>query len=146
MPQLLAEANNEVYVKQENEDFMTILSGALGQKKRIYIHIGKVLDTEIDAIVAENDNVNKQIQALAQAIDDSILNSYKLWPTNYIAYDILNETDKYSNQYTPDEKAVFVRRLEQRIDATNPVAWQGILAMYANPVVNKMKYSHELKD
>ncbi len=146
MPQLLAEANNEVYVKQENEDFMTILSGALGQKKRIFIHIGKVLDTEIDTIVAENDNVNKQIQALAQAIDDSILSSYKLWPTNYIAYDILNETDKYSCQYTEDEKAVFVRRLEKRIDASNPIAWQGILAMYANPVVNKLKYTHELKD
>ncbi|WP_278034271.1 1-acyl-sn-glycerol-3-phosphate acyltransferase [Flavobacterium nitratireducens] len=146
MPQLLAEANNEVYVKQENEDFMTILSGALGQKKRIYIHIGKVLDTEIDAIVAENDNVNKQIQALAQVIDDSILTSYKLWPTNYIAYDILNNTDKYSNQYTEDEKAVFVRRLEKRIDASNPIAFQGILAMYANPVVNKLKYTHELKD
>lgn len=146
MPQLLAEANNEVYVKQENEDFMTILSGALGPKKRIFIHIGKVLDTEIDAIVAENDNVNKQIQALAQAIDDSILTSYKLWPTNYIAYDILNNTDKYSNQYTEDEKAVFVRRLEKRIDASNPIAFQGILAMYANPVVNKLKYTHELKD
>lgn len=146
MPQLLAEANNEVYVKQENEDFMTILSGAMGQKKRIYIHIGKVLDTEIDAIVAENDNVNKQIQALAQAIDDSILSSYKLWPTNYIAYDILNNTDKYSNQYSEDEKAVFVRRLEKRIDASNPIAFQGILAMYANPVVNKLKYTHELKD
>ena len=146
MPQLLAEANNEVYVKQETEDFMTILSGALGQKKRIYIHIGKVLDTEIDAIVAENDNVNKQIQALAQAIDDSILSSYKLWPTNYIAYDILNNTDKYSNQYSEDEKAVFVRRLEKRIDASNPIAFQGILAMYANPVVNKLKYTHELKD
>ncbi len=146
MPQLLAEANNEVYVKQENEDFMTILSGAMGQKKRIYIHIGKVLDTEIDAIVAENDNVNKQIQALAQAIDDSILTSYKLWPTNYIAYDILNNTDKYSNQYSEDEKAVFVRRLEKRIDASNPIAFQGILAMYANPVVNKLKYTHELKD
>lgn len=146
MPQLLAEANNEVYVKEENEDFMTILSGALGQKKRIFIHIGKVLDTEIDAIVAENDNVNKQIQALAQAIDDSILSSYKLWPTNYIAYDILNETDKYKDQYTEDEKAIFVRRLEKRIDASNPIAWQGILAMYANPVVNKLKYTHELKD
>jgi hypothetical protein len=33
MPQLMAEANNEVYVKEKNEDFMTILSGALGQKK-----------------------------------------------------------------------------------------------------------------
>lgn len=146
MPQLLAEANNEVYVKEENEDFMTILSGALGQKKRIFIHIGKVLDTEIDAIVAENDNVNKQIQALAQAIDDSILSSYKLWPTNYIAYDILNATDKYSCEYTKEEKAIFERRLEKRIDASNPIAWQGILAMYANPVVNKLKYTHELKD
>jgi hypothetical protein len=54
MPQLIA-ANNEVYVKEKNEDFMTILSGALGQKKRIHIHVGKVLDTEIDAIITEND-------------------------------------------------------------------------------------------
>lgn len=146
MPQLLAEANNEVYVKEENEDFMTILSGALGPKKRIFIHIGKVLDTEIDAIVAENDNVNKQIQGLAQAIDDSILKSYKLWPTNYIAYDILNNSNTYSDLYTENEKAVFERRLEKRIDAENPIALQGILAMYANPVVNKMKYAHELKD
>lgn len=146
MPQLLAEANNEVYVKEENEDFMTILSGALGPKKRIFIHIGKVLDTEIDVIKAENDNINKQIQALAQAIDDSILKSYKLWPTNYIAYDILHKTDKYSHLYTENEKAVFERRLEKRIDAENPIALQGILAMYANPVVNKLKYAHELKD
>jgi hypothetical protein len=32
MPQLMAEANNEVYVKEKNEDFMTILSGALAKK------------------------------------------------------------------------------------------------------------------
>ncbi len=146
VPQLLAEANNEVYVKQENEDFMNIMSGVLGQKKRIFIHIGKVLDTEIDTIVAENDNVNKQVQALAQAIDDSILSSYKLWPTNYIAYDILNKTDQYSLKYTQEEKDVFLHRLEERIDTKNPIEWNGILAMYANPVVNKLKYTHELKD
>jgi hypothetical protein len=41
---------------------MTILSGALGQKKRcIHIHVGKVLDTEIDAIKADNDSSNKQV-------------------------------------------------------------------------------------
>lgn len=144
MPQLIAEANNEVYVKEENEDFMTILSGALGQKKRIYIHIGKVLDTEIDAIVAENDNVNKQIQALAQAIDDSVLRYYKLWPTNYIAYDILHKTNVYASHYTEEEKVLFERRLEMRIDKSNPVALQGFLCMYANPVVNKSKYQNVL--
>jgi 1-acyl-sn-glycerol-3-phosphate acyltransferase len=140
MPQLMAEANNEVYVKEKNEDFMNILSGAMGQKKRIHIHVGKVLDTEIDTIITENDNTNKQILALAQVIDDSILSNYNLWPTNYIAYDIVNKTNAYSHLYTENEKSLFERRLEMRIDGENPVAKQGFLAMYANPVVNKLKY------
>jgi 1-acyl-sn-glycerol-3-phosphate acyltransferase len=145
MPQLLAEANNEVYVKKENEDFMNILSGALGQKKRINIHIGDVLDSKIDQIVQENDNVNKQIQALAQAIDDSILSNYKLWPPNYIAYDIINNTNTYTHFYTQDEKGLFEQRLEKSIDKENPIAYRRFLDMYANPVVNSLKYTSEYK-
>nr|WP_315210971.1 1-acyl-sn-glycerol-3-phosphate acyltransferase [uncultured Flavobacterium sp.] len=140
MPQLMAEANNEVYVKEKNEDFMTILSGALGQKKRIHIHVGKVLDTEIEAIKTENDSSNKQIVALAQVIDDAILSNYKLWPTNFIAFDIVNKTSRYAHLYTENEKSLFERRLEMRIDHDNPVALDGFLAMYANPVFNKLKY------
>ncbi|WP_343705236.1 1-acyl-sn-glycerol-3-phosphate acyltransferase [Flavobacterium sp.] len=140
MPQLMAEANNEVYIKDKNEDFMTILSGIMGTKKRIHISVGDVLDKEIDQIVAENDNVNKQVQALAQTIDDVILTNYQLWPTNFIAYDILNETDKFAHKYKESEKQLFERRLEMRIGSDNPVTRQGFLAMYANPVVNKLKY------
>ena len=142
MPQLKAEANNEIYIKEKNEDFMTLLSGIMGQKKHIHIHVGDVLDSELDLIHSEFDNANKQIQALAQPINDSILTSYKLWPTNYIAYDLLHGTNTYSNQYTDIEKAVFARRLEKRIDAQSEFEVQGILAMYANPVVNKRKYEH----
>ena len=140
MPQLMAEANNEVYVKDKNEDFMNIISGIMGTKKRIHISVGDVLDSEIDQIVAENDNVNKQVQALAQTIDDIILKNYQLWPTNFIAYDILNETDKFAHKYKESEKQLFERRLEMRIGSDNPVTRQGFLAMYANPVVNKLKY------
>lgn len=142
MPQLKAEANNEIYIKEKNEDFMTLLSGIMGQKKRIHIHVGDVLDAELDGIKVEFDNSNKQIQALAQAIDDSILTTYKLWPTNYIAHDLLHGTTTYASQYTDIEKAVFERRLEKRIDAQSEFEVQGILAMYANPVVNKRKYEH----
>lgn len=142
MPQLLAEANNEVYVKSKNEDFNTIMSGVMGQKKHIHLHIGKVLDTEIDRIVAENDSSNKQIQALAQEIDDAILSNYKLWPTNFIAYDIVNKSNAFSHLYTESEKSLFERRLEMRIGTDNPVALDGFLAMYANPVVNKLKYTN----
>lgn len=144
MPQLMAEANNEIYIKEKNEDFMTLLSGIIGQKKHIHIHVGKVLDTEIDTIASEHENGNKQIQALAQVIDDSILSSYKLWPTNYIAYDILNNTNTFSDKYTESEKSLFERRLEMKIDQTNAVELQGFLAMYANPVVNKLKYHNAI--
>ncbi|MBE0390285.1 glycerol-3-phosphate O-acyltransferase [Flavobacterium sp. 7E] len=145
IPQLMAESKNEVYVKEKNEDFMTLLSGILGQKKKIHIHVGDVLDKELDEIKGEFDNANKQIQALAQVIDHSILKNYKLWPTNYIAYDIVNKTNEFAHLYTENEKSLFERRLEMRIDAENPVALQGILDMYANPVFNKLKYKDESK-
>lgn len=142
MPQLMAKANNEVYIKEKNEDFMTLLSGVMGQKKRIHIHICDILDRELDVIAAENDNSNKQIQTLAQTIDDSILSSYKLWPTNYIAYDILYKTNQFANFYTENEKQLFERRLEIKIDQSNPIALEGFLNMYANPVVNKLRYQN----
>ena len=140
MPQLMAEAKAETYVKEKNEDFVTLLSGIIGQKKRIHIHVGDVLDHELDQIAVETNNANKQVQALAQVIDDSILQSYKLWPTNYIAYDLLFKTDKYKSQYTQDEKSLFERRLELKIDCSNAIMMEGFLNMYANPVVNKTKY------
>jgi len=142
MPQLIAEANDEIYIKEKNEDFITLLSGIIGQKKRIHIHIGDVLASELDKIAEESDNVKQQIQALAQAIDDSILQSYKLWPTNYIAYDLLNKTNEYSSFYTENEKQLFERRLEMRIDENNPQMVESFLSMYANPVVNKSKYQN----
>ena len=84
------------------------------------------------------------IQALAQVIDDSILQSYKLWPTNYIAYDILNQSDFYKDFYTENEKSLFERRLEMRIDENHPIQRAGFLAMYANPVLNKSKYENAI--
>lgn len=144
IPQLMAEANKEIYIKEKNEDFMTLMSGIMGQKKRIHIHVGKVLNEELDLIKNEFDNSNKQIQALAQTIDDSILQSYKLWPTNYIAYDILHQTEMYQHLYTENEKSLFERRLEMRIDENSAIQRDGFLAMYANPVVNKLKYANVL--
>ncbi len=144
MPQLLAEAKQEIYIKEKNEDFINLMSGVMGQKKRIHIHVGDVLDKELDIIKELHENSNKQIQALAQIIDDSILSNYKLWPTNYIAYDILNKTTTYQHLYTENEKSLFERRLEMRIDYSNPLALQGFLSMYANPVVNKLKYENAI--
>lgn len=140
MPQLMAQSRNESYVKEKNEDFNSMLSGVLGQKKRIHLHAGKVLDGELDLLDSQFDNKNKWLQAVAQLIDQSIIKNYKLWPTNYIAFDLLNETNRFSNHYTVEEKKLFTRRFEMRINTCDQDLKQSFLAMYANPVINKMKF------
>lgn len=147
MPQLIAKQKDEIYIKTKDEDFTTMMSGVLGQKKRIHLHAGNVIDRELDDVFSNFDNKNKQLQAIAQIIDDSVIQNYRLWPTNYIAYDILNETNRFSEKYTEKEKQLFERRLELRIDIGDKLLKTGFLSMYANPVINKIKNnSSELLD
>lgn len=143
MPQILAKANDEVYVKDKNEDFINLYSGIIGQKRGIHIHVGEVLDQELDSLINSAEKVNKQMQAVATIIDKSIIKNYHLWPTNYIAYDLLNQTNEYADKYTEKEKQLFERRLELRVDKANKVVVENFLAMYANPVINKLKLNNE---
>lgn len=137
IPQMMALLNNETYIKDKNEDFITLLSGIMGPKKRIHISVGKPLSYELDEIENQFDNSQKQIQALAQVLDSAIIAQYKLWPTNYIAYDLLHNESTFEKEYSTDEKQLFLRRLEKRIDVENTTQREGFLRMYANPVVNK---------
>lgn len=146
MPQLLAKHREEEYIKGKNEDFTTMLSGILGQKKRIHLHAGHVIDRELDDIAATIENKNKQLQAVAQIIDDSIIRNYKLWPTKFIAYDLLHNTQTYASQYTEQEKQLFIRRLEMRIDPSDPVSKEYFLSMYANPLINKIKIEESFSE
>ncbi len=136
LPELLAKMNKVPYVKHEKEDFNSIMNGLLGQKKRIHFHVGDVINTELDSI-AHIDNANQLVKALAQIIDKQIISNYKLWPTKYIAYDLLYNTDKYATHYTQSEKQAFEERMATKVDAQIPETRQCFLEMYANPVVNK---------
>ncbi len=137
VPELLAKKNNETYVKHEKEDFNSIMGGLLGQKKGIHFQAGDVLDIELDEIIAL-DNANQQVKALAQLIDKQIIGNYKLWSSNYIAYDLLNETNTFAMHYSGTEKQAFEERLKSKMTIEDPEAKQLLLEMYANPVVNQM--------
>ena len=144
MPQLLASSRNEVYVKEENEDFTTMLSGVLGQKRHIHLHAGDVISTELDCLEKQGENKNKKLQAIAQIIDERVIQNYKLWPTNFIAYDLLYNTNEYSDRYSESEKQLFERRLEMRIGGADKTTSDSFLAMYANPVINKMRHKERV--
>lgn len=139
MPELMAKSRAEVYVKSKNEDFITLANGIIGQKKRIHIHVGKVIDTEIDDIMAKQPYLGKQFLALGEVIDHAILENYKLWPTNYIAHDLFHRSNEYQSYYTPEEKEEFELRMRKGVDMEDRVAVENFLAMYSNPVNNQRR-------
>ena len=139
MPELMAKSRAEVYVKSKNEDFITLANGIIGQKKRIHIHVGKALDQELDEIIDQHKLISKQYQALREIIDKAILTNYKLWPTNYIAHDLLYQNEEYHDFYTQEEKEEFEFRLKNGVDMRDQVAVNNFLAMYANPVNNQKR-------
>ncbi|GAB2489867.1 1-acyl-sn-glycerol-3-phosphate acyltransferase [Algoriphagus taiwanensis] len=139
MPELMAKAREEKYVKSENEDFLNLLRGILGTKKRIHIQVNGFLDEEIKKINASEINLGEKLTDLAGLIDQKIWAGYRLWPSNYISHDLLNGTSTYRENYTEEEKNAFVKRLEEKVDAKNDFLVKNFLAMYANPVDNQLK-------
>ncbi len=139
MPELLAKSRDEKYVKSENEDFINLLRGIMGTKKRIHIQVNGVIESEVNEIAASDLTQNEKLGKLSEVIDEKIWKGYKLWPSNFIAYDLLNKGEKFSAHYTTEEKSSFERRLKDKIDTSNSVVVENFLSMYAYPVINQLQ-------
>ena len=129
------------YVKAEGEDFNSIMVGIMQQKGNIHLNIGKPLTTEEIAAAAQCDK-NDRYQQIRHAVDIRVIEGYKLWKTNYIAYDILNHSYKYSHMYEKADLENFVAYMEKQLDTVEPTLnredlRKHFLEIYANPVVSK---------
>ncbi len=132
---------NGKYEKKPNEDINSIIDGVTAQKGKVHFSFCKALNTrlyEIESIGKTNEKVLKT----THIIDNEIHKNYKLYPNNYIAYDALNKTEKYSNQYTTFEKTNFIQYMNQKllfINLLNETSKNMFLSIYANPVKNYEK-------
>lgn len=127
------------YVKDENEDFKSVINGIINFKGRIHIAIGKPVNTILDDI--EDDMVKSAVfNHVATYIDNQVYSLYKLWPSNYLAYDLKNKSKKYSTRYTDETKRHFEERLKRIIDTLGKdpeELTELFIEMYANPVIQK---------
>ena len=131
------------YVKAEGEDLNSILTGIMQPKGRIHIQFNEPLTEEEVNAAAELDK-NERFKALGIAMDRKIIANYKLWPNNYIAYDMLNGEGRFADKYTAEEKVAFegyLNAIMQKIDkmeVDKAELKEILLGIYANPVVGKM--------
>ncbi|MBP5556480.1 MAG: acyltransferase [Bacteroidales bacterium] len=126
------------YEKEPGEDLNSILHGIKQFKGHIHFAIAPAITVE-DLNFCDRFERNKKFQHLAGIIDKRVYLNYKLWPTNYIAYELLNQTYKYKDQYTQEEMDHFVEYMEQGLSSLvgDPSELREIfLGIYANPVVN----------
>lgn len=149
------------YVKQPNEDLNSILVGIKQFKGRI--HISFSTPWTIEEIQQFNDIPKQErFPLMRQHLGQKIIRAYKLWKTNYMAYDILasegkiegvDTTPRFVCEYTPEQLIGFKAYMDSQLDKVEPELDREelrdiFLRIYANPVINKGIRQHQfcLKD
>ncbi|WP_150302965.1 1-acyl-sn-glycerol-3-phosphate acyltransferase [Pseudomonas saliphila] len=121
------------YQKQPGEDDRSIAMGLTGYKGRVHVAFGEPMtDDYADA------------RAVAREADRSILLSYRLYPSNYLAFEHIPDLPglavgdwrkQFDAQQLAEEQARFDQRLAQCPEEYR--SWW--LAQYANPVISKLR-------
>ena len=139
LPELMTIANGEKYEKQPMEDLIHMGEGLQGRKGKVEVSFGKPLNGIIEGKDLPKSNP-ELFQFLAKTIDREIYNSYKLMPTNYMAFDLLNNSSAHASNYSQEEKNEFetyVNKKLQGIEGDEAFKRETFLKMYAYPVINK---------
>ena len=138
-------SRTQKYVKTENEDLQSIMVGIKQKKGNVHLNFGDPL-TEDEIREASVCDKNDRYQKIRHAVDVRVIGGYRLWNTNYIAYDLANHTFKYSDRYTPEEVEAFTAYTEHQLDQVEPTLNRAdlrdiFLRIYGNPVMMKEKFN-----
>ena len=141
--ELYLSRGGEKYVKQKNEDLISIIIGITQQKGNVHFSICKPLEKE-EYVIFAKETPNKFFNLIAGLVDKRIFKNYKLWGSNYIAHDIRSGTNTYSKNYSVEEKEKFMQKCQHilsQIEGDKETIASIFLGIYANPVENNFTAS-----
>jgi hypothetical protein len=139
--EFLNKRNNPDFKKTFEEDVQHMLMGLKGYKGAVHFHFSTPLDMELN-VFDDIPSSKKQLETLAELIDQRIHQHYKLRPINYVAHDLLTQSDTFRNYYSAEEHtrllAFFEERFKLLTDDEEGLGRAYLLKMYANPLVNQL--------
>ena len=112
------------YSKKKYEDLVNMLRGLRRYKGGVHISVGKPL-------AGTYQNADQMVTAL----DYEIHRSYRLWDTNYFAYDYIHEQEQFAEHYQDLNTTKFLNRYE----GLSPEVRTFVLTTYANPVASQLR-------
>lgn len=141
----LYESQFTKYTKKPGEDLNSILTGILQPKGRVHFEFCEPL-AEAELLAFKDMTSNDYHKAVARLIDSRIVSAYKLFPNNYIAYDLRYGSSQFANMYTSAQKDSFIERLNtlDRYDTCDIDKLKDIfLGIYSNPIINKVSLNEQ---
>jgi hypothetical protein len=137
-------SRTQKYVKRELEDLESIIMGIKQQKGNVHMNIDTPI-TEAEIIEAAECDKNDRYKKMRYAVDRRVIQGYKLWKTNYMAYDWVNNTTKYSDHYDKADLEGFKEYIAGQMKMVESTLNQAelldiLLHIYSNPVLNKENF------
>ena len=138
--------DNPDYHKTQQDDLLNMETGILGNKGRVHFTIGNRINDRL-AELDPNKDKNELFAEVANIIDKEIYRHYRFYPCNYVAYDLLHGTRRFSDHYGLKDKKEFEAYLQRQLDKIDipnkdeAFLRRMILEMYTNPLVNNLSLS-----
>ncbi len=133
-------SENHPYIKEDGEDFRSIIEGILSPKGAVHINLCEPIGVE-QLKPLEGLDRNEATYTLAHTIDSRIYEGYKLFKSNYIAYDMLYNKFRFTDKYTQDEYKAFAAGMNKILEPwkENLLPLMNLyLKIYSNPVENAL--------
>lgn len=133
--------DNPEYHKTQRDDLLNMETGILNNKGRVHFTISQLINDQLDQLDPNMDR-NELFAAVASIIDKEIYRHYRFYPNNYVAYDLLSGTRRFSDHYGLKDKRTFEEYLQKQLDKIvipnkdENFLRKKILEMYANPLKN----------
>lgn len=133
--------DNPEFVKSKRDDLLAMETGILNDKGRVHFTIG----TPVNKVLSNLDHSMEKADlynAIASAIDKEIYTHYRFYPCNYVAYDMITGTKRFSNMYGLKDKKFFEEYLQNQLDKIvipnkdESFLRHKILEIYTNPLKN----------
>ena len=135
------------FKKSQRDDLFSMETGLLQFKGKVHFQLTPRINAKLDQIGDFKDN-NTAARYVGCIIDQAIHRSYEIFPVNYVAYDVLHQTNRFSRFYTSeqkDETMDYFNRQLAKVDVPDlseeerNYMMEMMLVMYANPLKNKLK-------
>jgi hypothetical protein len=145
--EFLLRRRNPDFKKSQRDDLFSMETGLLQFKGRVHFQMTPRINNKLDEI-GEFADINTSAKYVGWVIDQAIHRSYEIFPVNYIAYDMLHGTTRFSGKYTELERKETEEYFENqlnKVDVENVTVEERkfmlgmMLTMYANPLKNKLK-------